>query len=166
MKMDCVYPKEYKIARSHSLTTSKSPSKPIYISIYPDEPLLCPFTTLSSLLERTEFWRISDDQKSCIFLITTGPHTPAATCTIAGWIKSIIEQSSPSSTAKDMRVTSAFLLQNSGADIAAILALGNWSSNTTYQRFYQRGVRLMLEKNKTSSTVLSEAIGADFVSSQ
>jgi hypothetical protein len=56
-----------------------------------------------------------------------------------------------------MRVLAAFFAQNAGADLQTILALGNWSSNTTYQKFYQRGVKLMLERNKVSSLILSEA---------
>ena len=112
------------------------------------------------LYRLTESWRISDDQKRSLFLITRDPHSPAATDTIAGWIKSVIKLSSPDSSAKDMRILSAFLLQNSGANLPSILALGNWSSNTTYQRFYQRGIKKMLERNQTSSMILSEALGS------
>jgi hypothetical protein len=68
-----------------------------------------------------------------------------------------VQRSSSSSTAKDIRALSAFFLQNSGADLASILALGNWSSNAVYQRFYQRGVKKMLERNQVSTLILNEA---------
>jgi hypothetical protein len=164
--LSCVYPKEYKIARSHSLSTSKSPIKQIYISIYTEDPLLCPYMSLSSLLSRTEAWRISNEQKCSIFLIIRKPHSPAVTDTIASCIKTIITLSSPSSSAKDMQSLAAYFLQNAGADLASILALGNWSSNSTYQRFYQRGIKKMLEKNQTSSLILSEALGSEVLSPQ
>jgi hypothetical protein len=64
-------------------------------------------------------------------------------------------------TAKDVRSTSTSLAQNSGADLATVLALGNWSSNSTYQKFYQRGVKLMLERNNISRQILNEAINGN-----
>ncbi|EXX70490.1 hypothetical protein RirG_086970 [Rhizophagus irregularis DAOM 197198w] len=82
--------------------------------------------------------------------------------TIARWIKSILKISSPGSTAKDMRVLAAFFAQNAGAGLETILALGNWSSNSVYHRFYQRGIKLMLERNQVSLLILSEAhVGHD-----
>jgi hypothetical protein len=155
--MDCINPKEYNIARSHSLSTTKSPNKRIYIGSYDDDPQLCPYKALTVLLERTELWRSTPDKKKAIFLISRDPHTPAATDTIANWIKTVVQRSSSSSTAKDIRALSAFFLQNSGADLASILALGNWSSNAVYQRFYQRGVKKMLERNQVSTLILNEA---------
>jgi hypothetical protein len=166
IKLECIAPKEYKIARAHSLSTTKAPVKQLYIGVYKDDPYLCPYAALTALLSRTEDWRNTMDQKRAIFLITVGPHTPAATDTISGWIKSIVQRSSSSSSAKDMRVISAFLLQNSGADLASVLALGNWSSNTTYQRFYQRGIKRMLERNQTSSLIIAEASNSEVFSPQ
>lgn len=154
---DCVMPKEYKIARSHSTSTSKSPIKRIFIEAYKDDSQLCPYDALHTLLSRTTSWRISTKQQNSLFLINREPHSPAAIETIAGWIKTVVRVSSSSSSAKDMRVLSAFFLQNAGADLASVLSLGNWSSNSVYQRFYQRGIKLMLAKNHTSSLILAEA---------
>jgi hypothetical protein len=61
----------------------------------------------------------------------------------------------PSLSAKDMRILSAFFLQNAGGDLITILALGNWSSNMVYQRFYQKGIKPMLEKNQILDNVNS-----------
>ena len=130
--------------------------------MYSEDSHLCPYNALDTLLSRTAQWRNSPKQQRSLFLITRDPHTPAATDTIAGWIKSIIRLSSPTSSAKDMRVLSAFFLQNAGADLASVLALGNWSSNSVYQHFYQRGVKIMLEKNHTSSLILQEAVSVDY----
>ena len=161
MKFACVLPKEYKIARAHSLSTSKPASKQIYVGRYADEEDLCPYNSLSTLLSRTEEWRSSEAQQRAVFLITRSPHTPAASDTIAGWIKSVVRLSSPESSAKDMRVLSAFFLQESGADLSSILALGNWSSNSVYQKFYQRGIKIMLERNQTSSVILAQAASSN-----
>jgi hypothetical protein len=153
---NCIKPKEYNIARSHSLSTTKSPIKRIYIGTYED-PVLCPYTALTDLLDRTASWRISADQKKTIFLISREPYTPAATDTIANWIKYALQKSSSESTAKDLRSLSACLLQDSGSDLSTILALGNWTSNSVYQRFYQRGIKNMLERNQSSTQILDRA---------
>jgi hypothetical protein len=153
----CIAPKEYKIAIAHSGSSSKPRTKKLYIGTYPEDKLLCPYEAVTTLLLRTKPWRVSPMQKNALFLITRDPHTPASIDTIANWIKSILTISSPGSTAKDMRVMAAFFAQNAGAGLETILALGNWSSNSTYHRFYQRGIKMMLEKNQVSSLILSEA---------
>ena len=92
-----------------------------------------------------------------MFLTTIIPHTLAVIDTIANWIKSIIRISSPTSSAKDMRTMAAFFLQDAGANLSSILTLGNWSSNSVYQRFYQRDIKLMLERNQVSTLILNNA---------
>ncbi|GBC31876.1 hypothetical protein GLOIN_2v1786700 [Rhizophagus irregularis DAOM 181602=DAOM 197198] len=162
ISFNCVAPKEYNIAVAHSASTTKSRLKKIFVGVYPDERHLCPYEAVTSLLSRTSLWRVSADQKRALFLITKEPHSPASVDTIAGWIKSILKISSPGSTAKDMRVLAAFFAQNAGAGLETVLALGNWSSNSVYHRFYQRGIKLMLERNQVSSLILSEArVGHD-----
>lgn len=154
---ECVEPKEYKIAVAHSLATSKSRVKKLFIGKYQENRSLCPYEAVTTLLSRTQQWRDTEKQKKALFLITRQPYTPASVDTIANWIKSIIRLSSSESKAKDLRVLSAFFAQNAGAGLESILALGNWSSNNTYHRFYQRGIKLMLEKNRISTMILNEA---------
>ena len=153
----CITPKEYNIAIAHSASTSKSRSKTVYIGTYSEEKRLCPYEAITDFLIRTRPWRSSMDKKRALFLITKDPHTPAFVDTISNCIKSILRISSPDSTAKEMRVLAAFFAQNAGAGLETVLALGNWSSNSVYQKFYQRGIKLMLERNKVSSLILSEA---------
>ncbi|RIA90464.1 hypothetical protein C1645_737868 [Glomus cerebriforme] len=47
------------------------------------------------------------------------------------------------------RVTGEPKREIKSASLTSVLALGNWSSNSTYQKFYQRGIKLMLERNQT-----------------
>src|SRR5207248_9788090 len=74
---DCLLPKEYKIARSHSSSTTKNPVKRIFIEEFPKDPLLCPFNSVWILLSRTAPWRTTPDKKSSLFLITRDPHNLA-----------------------------------------------------------------------------------------
>jgi len=157
LSIDCVAPKEYNIALAHSTATSKKRVKKVFIGSYSENPLLCPFSALQSLLSRTSHFRTSSNRKKSIFLISRQPYTPATIDTIANWIKTIVQISSSNSSARDVRATSASLVQNAGADLSIVLALGNWTSNSTYQKFYQRGVSLMLAKNNVSQQILNEA---------
>ena len=158
---NCIEPKEFKIAIAHSTTTSKPNVKRIFIGKYPDDSHLCPFLAVQSLLQRTAEWRSNNSKKKSLFLITRSPYTQASVDTVAGWIKSVIQCSSSSATAKDIRATSASF----GIDLATILLLGNWTSNSTYQKFYQRGIRLMLEKNRVSEIILKEASASGDITS-
>ncbi|CAG8845086.1 2312_t:CDS:2, partial [Racocetra persica] len=57
------------------------------------------------------------------------------TDTIARWIKLCLNETSSELTAKDTRVIAAFLAQNNGVELASILGIYNWSSNT--RQFYK-----------------------------
>src|SRR5207245_306689 len=103
----------------------------IFIESYPDDILLCPFNSMQTLLSRTTPWHTTSAQQRSLFLITRVSHTPAATDMITGWIKSVIRLSSTTSSAKDMRPLSAF--------------------------FLQRDIKIMIEKNHSSSLILNEA---------
>ena len=46
---DCVDPKEFKIALSHSASTSKQRSKRMYIGSYSTAPRLCPFSAVRNV---------------------------------------------------------------------------------------------------------------------
>ncbi|CAG8848561.1 32859_t:CDS:2, partial [Gigaspora margarita] len=102
-------------------------------------------------------FRTTKEQRTFIFLSNVGDHKPAAVDTIANWLKDIIKKSAPEGKAKDIRVLSALLAQNAGVDLNSILALGNWSNTHTYQRFYQRGIKLMLEQNNVTGRIMNQA---------
>ena len=156
-RFQCIDPKEYKIAIAHSSSTTKKRTKSLFVGPYEENVNLCPLSAVHSLINRTAQWRITSTTKKALFLISRDPHNPAAVDTIANWIKELMQRSSITSSAKDVRSISASLAQNAGADITSVLALGNWTSNSTFQRFYQRGIKLMIEKNKVSELIINEA---------
>jgi len=131
----CVASKKYKITVAHSSLTSKSRIKQIFVGWYKEEPLVCPYDTISMLLLHTNAWRTTTPQQKALFLITRLLYNLVAVDTISHWIKSIIQISSPTSKAKNMCVLSTFFAQNASSGLETILALGNWFSNTTYQCF-------------------------------
>ncbi|RGB41694.1 hypothetical protein C1646_738985 [Rhizophagus diaphanus] len=67
--LECIKPKEYNIAKAHSLSSTKSPRKKFYIGNYDDERL-CPYSAFTTLIDRTRQWRDTEDKKKSLFLIT------------------------------------------------------------------------------------------------
>ena len=65
-----------------TLATSKSPTKKIYIGIYEEDNLLCPYSTLQCLLTQTQIWKNEPKKQKALFLISRPPYIPAATDTI------------------------------------------------------------------------------------
>ncbi|CAG8679794.1 2612_t:CDS:2, partial [Dentiscutata heterogama] len=154
INIKCIMPKEAKISTAKG---GNKRSKIVFIGKYDDEPLLCPLTTLNCLKERIDHLNIPTESKKHLFISSRIPHKPVSVDTISRWIKEILHLSNPDLTAKDTRALSAFFAQNAGVDLPTILALGNWSSNEVYQRFYQCGIRLMLERNNLPSTIINKA---------
>jgi len=50
---ECIKPKEYNIAKAHSLFTSKHQTKKLYIGSYEEDLLLCPYNAFTTFMERT-----------------------------------------------------------------------------------------------------------------
>ncbi|CAG8781629.1 7750_t:CDS:2, partial [Cetraspora pellucida] len=132
----------------------------IFIGKYQESAELCLAMTLHHYVFRTKELRHSEDQKTALFLSNVGLHKPAAVDTTANWLKDIVRKSAPDGKAKDIRVLSALLAQNVGADLNSILALVNWSNLHTYQRFYQWGIKLMLEQNNITEKIMNQARGS------
>ncbi|CAG8809413.1 38859_t:CDS:2, partial [Gigaspora margarita] len=101
--------------------------------------------------------RFTNEQRTAIFLSCISLHRPASIDSIANWLKDIIRKSAPNRKAKDIRVLLAMLAQNGSANLNLILALKNWSSLNTYQRFYQRGIKLILEQNNITEKIINQA---------
>src|ERR1044072_6275697 len=70
---NCIVPKESKISLAHAPSTTKSRTKTVFVRSYPDNPDLCPFSALKTLISRTSHLRTSNDRKRSIFLITKQP---------------------------------------------------------------------------------------------
>ncbi|CAG8669999.1 19103_t:CDS:2, partial [Cetraspora pellucida] len=150
-----INPKETNISITHG--GNKHRTKKIFIDYYEDRDL-CPASTILKLLDRTHDWRDTPEKLEYLFLTSTTSYRPASSDTIARWLKLILMQADPTAKAKDVRVLSALLAQDAGADMNTLLALGNWTNYAVYQRFYQRGIRRMLERNKVSSQIKSYTI--------
>ncbi|CAG8805010.1 382_t:CDS:2, partial [Gigaspora margarita] len=142
ISLEITNPKEVNISIAHG--GNKYRTKKIFIDYYNDHDL-CPASTMLKLLDRTQKWRNIPELQEHLFLTSTTPHRLATVYTISRWIKHILTQADPAAKTKDIRTILALFAQDAGADMNTLLALGNWSNYSVYQRFYQRDIRSMLE---------------------
>ncbi|GBC06023.1 hypothetical protein RclHR1_06570007 [Rhizophagus clarus] len=94
----------------HSLSSTKAPVNKIYTGTH-NEEYFCPYKAFTAFTERTQSCHDTLEKKRALFLITRKPFSPAATDTLANWIKSVVQKSSVTSSANDIRTFSAFSLQ-------------------------------------------------------
>ncbi|KAL1922717.1 uncharacterized protein VTP21DRAFT_9093 [Calcarisporiella thermophila] len=108
--------------------------KPFHVHRFPD-PNLCP---VECFIEYRRRWQEQGklQQGSEVFLCP-GIACPARPATISRWIKTIFAIASPDARAHDARKTGATLaLRRFNVD--TVVAIGNWSSTTTFDLYYRR----------------------------
>ena len=92
--------------------------------------------------------RISDEVKggeAPIFIATRRPHRPVKPCTIGNWLKTVMAQAGIDTqqfTAHSTRGASTSKAKSSGVSTSDILRTANWSSSSTFTRFYHRPVQM------------------------
>ena len=127
--------------------------KEFFFPRFAENTKLCPVHSLCLYLERTRDLRGTADQ---LFIATIKPHLPVTSSTIARWLKKVIGDSGIDTSifkAHSVRSASTSVAANQGVTTEDILQAADWSSNSSFQRFYYKPVR-----NTTfAKTVLSSA---------
>ena len=125
----------------------------------PDNPQLCPVTTLKAYEERTRLLR---GKETKLLIATIKPHKAISSSTVARWLKSLLEASGIDISifsAHSVRGPSSFAAASTGVSTAEILKAANWSSETVFQRFYYRSTdnpsygKAVLSQPATNNTV-------------
>ena len=118
---------------------------------------LCVVSLLDTYKERSKPWR-QDQQNGRLLLSFVKSHNEVVKCTISGWIKEVLKQSGINVEhfkAHSTRSASSSKVQMSGLPVEQILKRGNWSSKSTWQKFYIKNI----EEDKTFEQAVLENIG-------
>jgi integrase len=102
----------------------------------------CPVASLRSYVERTGTNRPSKDE-GMLFISTIAPFGPVTGNTVGRWIKNFLKTAGIDTSifsAHSTRSAAASLAVARGLSIDAVLQAGHWASQTTFGRFYNRGV--------------------------
>ena len=105
------------------------------------DPRLCPKKCIEAYLERTLPLRTISTQGP-LFISFMKPHKPVGRDTIRRWIVSTITQCGvdPSFTCHSVRGAAASKACKAGVPIPDILAKGNWSRKSTFEKFYNKPI--------------------------
>lgn len=94
--------------------------------------------------DRTRNWRITEEQKTFLFLGLIKPHKPVAPCTIARWLLLIMEKSGinvDQYKAHSVRGAATSKAKEQGLSIPQIMRQADWSNANTFCKFYWKDVQ-------------------------
>ena len=134
-------------------STQSRAIKEFFFPRFADNTKLCPVRSLSLYLERTRQLRGSVDQ---LFIAIIKPHLPVTSSTIARWLKKVISDAGIDTNifkAHSVRSAATSAAANQGVTTEEILKAADWSTESSFQRFYYKPVR----DTNFARTVLSSA---------
>ena len=123
--------------------TRKIGHKPRTVTIFelPEEALLDAVSCLRLYKERTEHLRPKEGNQ--LLISTVRPYQPVKSCTIAGWIKKLLDKAGIDTsvwTAHSTRGASTSKAISIGVTIQDILDSANWKSAGTFRKFYRKPI--------------------------
>ena len=115
--------------------------EPIIFYVYPHNVQLCPIHII------TQYRKVRDalvPSTEKAFFVTHGkPHQAATKDTLARWIKDVMSTSGVDTTVfnpHSCRSASSSTAKSSGVPLHKILASGQWATESTFYKFYQRQI--------------------------
>ena len=130
------------------LTKSKRQSKPnisIDLITYHKDQSLDAVSCYRAYLKRTKEWRVTEDQKSQLFLSLVIPHAPVATSTISRWLREIMTEAGINTgffKAHSVRGASTSKACNAGLSVGQIIDKANWSRADSFRKFYHKPINV------------------------
>ena len=131
------------------LKTSKQGKKLPQSEFYefPEDPHLCPVMCINTYLDRSGEWRSKTGEGNTIpnqlLLSHTKPHEEVTKATIARWLKEILALAGiniGTYKAHSTRAAASSKAESMGLSIEEVIAKGNWSSKSMFERFYRKPI--------------------------
>jgi hypothetical protein len=115
--------------------------KPVDFHRHVDDIKLCPIACIDKYIAMTAPWR-PQGTPSELFLSYIAPHKPITKARLAGWVKETLLMGGVDKVFKAHSIrgaasAKAFL---KGLSVTEVLDRGNWSRESTWQKFYHREV--------------------------
>ena len=112
------------------------PPRGVEYSRFADSLKLCPVTSLLSYVDRTKEKYTNKEFK--LFLALKKPHMSVSTGTISRWLKEMLRMAGINNcAAHSTRAASTSAAKCKGISVRDILRAGNWSRESTFNRFYK-----------------------------
>ena len=114
---------------------------------------------LDAYLVATQTWRNSQEQKSQLFLAINSPHEPVVPCTIARWLKIVMESAGIDTEiykAHSTRSAATSKAKFKGLSTAQIIRAANWTNASTFQKYYNKDIQMeKTDQDEFANAVLS-----------
>ena len=116
-----------------------------FFARFPSNSKLCPVETLRCYLKATRTIRpaIPSSKPDPLFISYVKPHKPISAPSLARWLRSLLRASGVNSDifkAHSVRGASTTAAANSNVPLSEILKMADWSSPSTFQKFYYKPV--------------------------
>ena len=127
-----------------ALAKQSRPGKEIrefFFPSFPENIKLCPVHSLTMYIEKTRALRSDNNQ---LFVSTIKPHGSVTSSTIARWLKEVMAAAGIDTStfkAHSVRSASTSAASMQGVTTQDILSAADWSTESTFQKFYYKPVR-------------------------
>ena len=126
----------------------------VSIHAYEDSSI-CPVKTIKCYLERTAEKRLSDQ-----LFISFKTYQEVKSCTLSRWLKNVLSLSGIDVSvfkAHSFRGASSSAAVAAGVSVADVMKTANWSSVSTFRKFYHRDTVVDDEQDVYGTAVLGSA---------
>ena len=138
--------------------TMSRPQKVFELLRFKESNNIDPVQCLKSYLNMTANQRETKVQKSHLFLSFVPPHHVVKTCSIARWLRLIMQEAGIDMSkfkAHSIRSAAVSKVPLAGMSVNEIAKLGDWSNASTFYRFYKKDV----QSNSSESLVQKSILG-------
>ena len=125
------------------LTKTSSEVSSVFFAKYVDCDDLCVLRCLQCYILRTSTFRPLPDPETLSQLLISyhRPHGPVKSCSIARWIKSVLDSAGIDTgifKAHSTRSASTTKARSNGVPLDEVVKMADWSGTSTFKRFYYR----------------------------
>ena len=131
-------------------------ASPITFHSFPENDKVCPVKCLGDYILRTRAFRLANNTHG-VFLSVNKPHKPITRARLTKWVLKMLHVSGIDTNlfkAHSMRSASSSKVANLGLPLKDILENGNWSGDSTWQKFYHK--RVSTASMRYQETLLSK----------
>ena len=122
-------------------TRTSGPPRTVFYPMLREDPDICPVTNLRKYITMTTPSMSDLEAPKPLFITSRKPFRRVRPATIGHWIKDTLKAAGVDTerfTAHSTRSASTSRASMKGVPIADILKAANWSSSSTFERFYHR----------------------------
>ena len=126
-----------------SKTRRSGPPREVMYVAFKECEAICPVATLEVYERRTADLRTPDQDTNPLFIGCVKPHKPVTSSTISRWIRNLMQSSGIDVSifkSHSTRAASTLAAINQGVSVKDIVKTANWTSESTFKRFYWKPI--------------------------